>query len=285
MPCVNSQHEPRPSQRTADRPVPEPLHGENALTAARDKAETETAGQRAKVEVQANRRITLMELRASFTRLAVARRHARGEVYSKARVAAINAMGPTRASMDASVKSHYLRQPDSQGVLKMHALSHFTTPLASLRLGLALLPADLVQEARAMQAQEEAFATAWIAALDDPDFALDIRQRRREVMVKLRTAPRPMVLVTCPALGCLTDEDCAGLGKMWNRLDTLADPLGAKSLSQFIALGDEGESAGVPAHDMLPTVESLLAAVQNPANAFPSRKKAVSILGNIRIHC
>ena len=51
---------------------------EKALTVARDKAETETAGQRAKVEVQIQRRITLMELRASFTRLAVARRHARG---------------------------------------------------------------------------------------------------------------------------------------------------------------------------------------------------------------
>ena len=74
-------------------------------------------------------------------------------------------MGPTRASMDASVKSLYLRQPDSQRVLKMHALSHFTTPLASQRLGLALMPADLMQEARAMQAQEEAFATAWIAAV------------------------------------------------------------------------------------------------------------------------
>ena len=164
---------------------------EKVLTVARDKAETETAGQRAKVEGLVKRRLTRMELRASFTRLAVARRHAQGEVYSKARVAAINAMGPTRASMDASVKSLYLRQPDSQGVLKMHALSHFTTPLASQRLGLALMPADLMQEARAMQAQEEAFATAWIAAVDDPDSALDIRQRRREAMVMLRTATRP----------------------------------------------------------------------------------------------
>ena len=89
-------------------------------------------------------------------------------------------------------------------------------------------------------------------------------------------------MVTYPALECLTDEDCAGLGKMWNKLDTLANSLGAKPLSHFIALGDEGESAGVPARDILPTVESLLAAVQNPANAFPSRKKAVSILGKIR---
>ena len=95
-------------------------------------------------------------------------------------------------------------------------------------------------------------------------------------------AETPIVLVTYPAIECLTDEDCAGLGKMWNRLDTLADSLGAKPLSQFIALGDEGESADVPAREMLPTVESLLIAVQSPANAFPSRKKAVSILSKIR---
>ncbi len=95
-------------------------------------------------------------------------------------------------------------------------------------------------------------------------------------------AEAPIVLVTYPAFECLTDEDCAGLGKMWNRLDTLADSLEAKPLSHFIALGDEGESAGVPARDILSTVESLLAAVQSPANAFPSRKKAVSILGNVR---
>ena len=95
-------------------------------------------------------------------------------------------------------------------------------------------------------------------------------------------AEAPIVLVTYPALECLTDDDCAGLGKMWNRLDTLADSVGAKLLSHFIALGDEGESAGVPACDILPTVESPLAAVQNPANAFPSRKKAVSIFSNIR---
>ena len=118
--------------------------------------------------------------------------------------------------------NHY-SHPDSQGVLKMHALSHFTTPLASKRLGLALMPADLVQEARAMQAHEEAFATAWTAAVDDPDFARDIRQRRREALVMLRTATRSMVLVTYPALECLTDDDCAGLGKMWSRLDALAD--------------------------------------------------------------
>ena len=91
-----------------------------------------------------------------------------------------------------------------------------------------------------------------------------------------------MVLVTYPALECRTDEDCAGLGKMWNKLDTLADSLGAKPLSHFIALDDEGKSAGVPAHEILPTVLSLLAAVQNLAQQFPSRKKAICILSNVR---
>ena len=202
---------------------------EEVLTVAQDKAETETAGQRAKVEVLVKRRITLMELRASFTRLAVARLHARGEVCSKARVAAINAMGPTRASMDASVKSLYLRQPDSQGVLKIHAHSHFTTPLASLHLGLALMPADLMQEARAMQAHEEVFATVWIAAVDDPDFALDIRQRRREAMVMLRTATRPREPLHNPSrvrvdrigMGCKADfaGNSTAIGKKFNAAD------------------------------------------------------------------
>ena len=74
--------------------------------------------------------------------------------------------------------------------------------------------------------------------------------------------------------------------RVWARCETGWTPWrthsGPSHFRTFIALADEGESAGMPARDILPTVESLIATVQNPAKAFPSRKKAVSILGKIR---
>lgn len=253
---------------------------DQALAIAWDKAAT--AQQRTKVEALRQRQATLMEHRAAHTLLATARRHARGEVYSKARVAAINAMGPSRESMDDSIKALYLRQPDSESVLKAHALTHFTTALVSQRLGMALVPADIAHEARDMLAHEEAFATAWMAAIDDANFMPEIRERRREALAMFRTASRPMHLVTVPEADNLDDEDAAALGKAWNKLDALSSSLGVKPLSSFIAFEDEGDSAGMPASELLPTIEALLIAVASPAEKFPSRKKALSILGQVR---
>jgi hypothetical protein len=58
-------------------------------------------------------------------------RHARGEVYSKARVAAINAMGPSRESLDESVLAVHAR---ARGPQKLTArLRPRATPVRGTR--------------------------------------------------------------------------------------------------------------------------------------------------------
>lgn len=254
---------------------------EQALAVAMDKADTPDL--RAKLEHLLSLQAALMVQRDAFMQFAIARRHARGEVYSKARVAALNAMARSRKDMDASVKTLYLCQPDALGVLKVHARTNFTNVMVSQYLGLALAPPDIAQEARAMHAQEEAFASAWIAAIADADFLRDIQTLRREAVSLFRTASRPMYLVTQPELAAdQDDEAAAALGKIWSKLDTLAQSRGVRPLSDFIALGDEGDDAGRAAADILPTVEALLGAVGDPAEKFPSRKKALTLLGQLK---
>lgn len=264
-------------------PIDTSLHHymeDKALAIALAKAETEE--QKAKLEHLLELQASLMVQREAYTAVAIARRHARGEIYSKARVAAINAMGPNRAAMDASVKSLYQRQPDCEGVLKAHALTHFTSAFASQRIGLSLLPADIASESRTMLEREEAFAAAWIAAVNEPAFAAEVRERRREATALFRTASTAMYCVSFPPLDGLDDEDAIALGKIWKKLDSLADERGTKPLSDFIAFGDEGEEGSVPAGDILPTLVSLQEAVADPAQKFPSRKNALVVLGKLQ---
>ena len=115
---------------------------QQALAIALDKATT--PDQRVKVEHLIALRLVLMQCRDVFNTEAVAKRHARGEIYSRARVAAINAIGPTQSDLDSNVKSSYLRRPDSEGVLKAHARSHFVYGLVSARLMLARPPARCI---------------------------------------------------------------------------------------------------------------------------------------------
>lgn len=126
-----------------------------------------TPEQQATIEHLANLRTALMEHRRAYFKEAVEKRHAR--------VAVINAMAPSREEMDANVKGLYMEQGTSEDVLRAHARTHFATALVSKRLALALMPADIAESAREMQAQEEAFARAWIDAVDDPSFVHAMR--------------------------------------------------------------------------------------------------------------
>lgn len=145
-----------------------------------------------RIEHLSNLRAELMEHRQAHLQEAIAKRHARGEIYSKARVAAINAMAPSREDMDAKVKSLYMAQGTSEDVLRVHARTHFAGALVSKRLGLAAMPADIAESAREMQAYEESFAQAWIDAIGDPSFVDQMRVLQREAVAMFRTASRPM---------------------------------------------------------------------------------------------
>lgn len=264
---------------------------QQALAIAWDKAHT--PDQRAKVEHLAALRLALMQRRDAFTQEAVAKRHARGEIYSKARVAAINAIGPTQSDLDSNIKSSYLRQPDSEGVLKAHARSHFAYALVSARLLLARYPSDMADAARAMQRFEEAFANAWVDAIDDANFKPELRQSQREALRTLRTSTHPMFLVTQPAtlpgthpatphaVLHLDDPAAHALGKAWNKLDELTQELGVEPLSTFIALPGEEDSAGVPPHHMLPTLNALIDALQGQGQKFPAKRAVNLVLSQI----
>jgi len=253
---------------------------QQALAIALDKAST--PDQRAKVEHLIALRLVLMQRRDAFNIEAVAKRHARGEIYSRARVAAINAMGPTQADLDSNVKSSYLRQPDAEGVLKAHARSHFAYGLVSARLMLALHTPDIADAARAMQGHEDAFAIAWIDAIDDASFKPELQQSQRETLRALRTSTRAMYFVTHPDVVQLDDLGASALGKAWNKLDELAQGLGVEPLSAFIALPGEEDSAGVAAHQLLPTLTALIDAVQGPGQKFPSKRAVLAVLTGIR---
>ena len=253
---------------------------QQALAIALDKANT--PDQRAKVEHLVALRQVLMQRRDAFHQEAVAKRHARGEIYSRARVAAINAMGPSQSDLDTNVKSSYLRQPDSEAVLKAHASSHFAYGLVSARLMLAYCTPDIADAARAMQRHEDAFASAWVDAIADASFKPELRQSQREALRALRTSTRAMYFVTHPDVLQLDDLGARALGKAWNKLEELAQGLGVEALSTFIALPGEDDSAGGPAHDMLPTLNALIHAVQGPGQKFPSKRAVVTVLTDIR---
>lgn len=253
---------------------------ERALAVALDKATT--SEQRGKIERLIGLRSILMQNRESYRKEATVKRHARGEIYSKARVAAVNSMGPTRAQLDSDVKSLYLRQPDSDNVLRAHALTHFTSSLVSQRLLLAEMPLDILELARQMQNREECFAKEWIATINDRSFEPELRQRQQEALALFRTASRPMYLVTRPESEDFDDVDARELGKSWAKLDKLAESLGLKSLTTFVGFDEEGESAGVPVAELLPTIESLITSIQRPGQKFPSKKATISVLNKVR---
>lgn len=252
---------------------------ERALAVALDKART--AQERAKVEHLLGLRAALMRQREAFMKEATAMRHARGEIYSASRVAAINAMGASRERMEQEVRTLYLGQPGTRGVLEAHARVHFTTGLVSARLLLSAHTPDIAAAARDMHAREEAFAAEWIAAIGDAAFEAQLRQSQREALAMLRTSARPMVMVTEPGWDSFGDDDAQDLGKAWNKLDELAQALGLEPLSSRIALPGETD-AGVAAARLAPVIDALAQAVQSPARKFPAKRATLAVLEKMR---
>jgi hypothetical protein len=253
---------------------------QRALEIAAEKATT--PAQHAKVAQLQVLRAALMQQRDAFQHEAVTARHARGEVYSAARVAAINAMGPSREELERNARGLFRSAADADGVLQAHARVQFAHALMSSRLLLQHATPDIAEAARAMQRHEEAFAVAWVAAIGDAAFAAELRTIQRDALVALRTSTRPMVLVSEPAFEGFDDVDAQALGKAWNKLDALARELEVEPLSSFIALPDEGLSAAAAPAAIARTVDALLAALQAPQHKIPSRKAALAALTKVR---
>ncbi|MBX7259561.1 MAG: hypothetical protein K1Y02_24590 [Candidatus Hydrogenedentes bacterium] len=253
---------------------------ERALAIAGEKARTEE--ERAAVSRLLAFRQSLMTDREAFSEESVRKRHARGEIYSPARVAVINSYCPSRESLDDEVKKKYLRQSDFAGVLKAYARVHFGTALVSMRSIVSAMPKDIIDSARRMQQLEESFANAWLSAIGDENFTAEVRELQREATVLFRTASRPIYLVADSVAVVMSDEDAYVLGKAWNKLDALAEALAIPSLSAFIAFEEEGVSAGTPASEILTAVEALIAGVERNVERMPSKKRVLSTLQTTR---
>lgn len=235
---------------------------------------------RKRVQDLAERRAALMQARDAFNREATARRHARGEIYSAARVASLNALGPSLEELEANAERMYGRATTAADVLKAHARVHFVNVLVMARLNLVYFPADIRAEALAMHQLEEAFASAWLAAIGDPAFSAKIHKGQRESLRSLRTATRPMYLATQPHIGAMDHRDAAALGKAWNKLDELAETLGVEPLSNFIAVPGEDEAAGVPVERVVATLSALADALRTPQHKVPGKKAAAASLAH-----
>jgi hypothetical protein len=227
-------------------------------------------------------RETLIAERAEHLKRVTIKRHARGEFYSDAKVKAINAMMPTKEELDRSVRDCFESQPDFAGVLKCHAIPHFGFGLISQRNLLACAPEDIVEDMRAMLALEEAFAAEWVKAIDDPVFQAELHQRQRETMAMLRTSKTGMYFVSEPACPFTDALDATVLGRAWNKLDSIAKALGVKPLSTFIGIDGQSTCDSAPAEDILPTVDALLAALQESQHKLPAKKATSRELTEIR---
>lgn len=272
-PASNAADEP-PLDRSRDHLL-EAHALERALALADDDA------LHARLAALAAHREALMRERAAFDAEATRLRHARGEIYSAARIAALNAMVPSAEDLAAQARTLYGRSESAVEVMKTHARVHYVYVLMGARLNLAHLPADVIDAGRAMQRAEEVFANAWLACIDDPAFLVELRRDQREALKSLRTATRPMYLATQPHCEGLDDDDAAVLGRAWNKLDDVAATLGVEPLSTFVSVPGEDAHAAVPAARVAATVAALRTALLEPQYKLPAKKATLASLEHL----
>ncbi|MGW8393390.1 hypothetical protein [Pseudoduganella sp. HUAS MS19] len=227
-------------------------------------------------------RAGLEEEREAHHQLMVARRHARGEFYSNAKIRSINALGPDRQELDKTVNDYYAQQDGAMGVLKAHGLSHFGAVMVSRRSNLAYAPPDVIDEVRKMHKLEEAFADAWISAIGDAEFDAELAERRREAAKMFRTASMPMWLVAQPPCPAQHDMDAGALGRAWSKLESISEEAGLMPLSDYVGIDGQAPEDGAPAAEVLQAVDGLLAAIDASAKKLPARKATLAVLLEVR---
>lgn len=251
-----------------------------ALQIAQDKVQD--PGQRSRLDRLVGLRAALMQERAAFHAEATARRHARGEIYTEARVAAIHAMGPSKEKLDDMADRLYLRQTSGDAVLRAHARAHFGRPLMSKRSYFSAATPDVASSLRARQEREEAFASAWLEAIGDAAFTAEIRRAQREALLSLRASTRPMHFVSRPVIAAWDDSDALALGKIWKHVDDLAAAQGIEALSDFIAVTDDDEDGALDPVRLLSTLSALIDALHVPETKVPGKRAALATLGKLR---
>jgi len=253
---------------------------QRALEMALSRAASEA--ERAAIEGLQALRAKLQLEREAHNQLMIARRHARGEFFSDAKVKAINAMGQSRKEMDKTVDDYYARQEGAMGVLKAHGLSHFGTVKVSRRSNLSAMPPDVIDDARRMIDLEEAFADEWIAAIADPAYNAKLAERWRNAARLFRTASSPMWLVAQPSCPQQRDMDAGALGRVWSKLEAISEEAGLISLSKYIGINGQVAEDGAPAAEVLAAVDGLLAAIAASPKKLPAKKATLAALEEVR---
>ncbi|KQV46001.1 MULTISPECIES: hypothetical protein [unclassified Duganella] len=253
---------------------------QRALELALSRAASE--GERAAIERLAALRAELEVKREAHSQLMNARRHARGEFYSDAKVKAINEMGPRREDLDKTVNHYYAKQDGAKGVLKVHGLSHFGAVTVSRRSSLSAAPPDIIDDVRQMLELEDAFADAWAAAIDDPAYNAGLAQRRLDAAKMFRTASMPMWLVSQPECPMQRDMDAATLGRAWSKLESISAEQGLAPLSNYVGIDGQAEEDGAPAAEVLAAVDGLLAAIGASTKKLPAKKATLAALEEVR---
>ncbi|MTW11321.1 hypothetical protein GM658_12020 [Pseudoduganella eburnea] len=249
---------------------------EMALSRAASDAE------RAAIERLLALREQLQAEREAHNELMIARRHARGEFFSDAKVKAINAMGQSSKEIDKTVNEYYAKQDGAMGVLKAHGMSHFGWGIVSQRSSISAFPADVVDDVRRMRKLEEAFANEWIAAIADPAFNAKLMERRREAAKMFRSAGMPMWLVAQPACPLQPDMDAGALGRAWSKLEAISEEAGLPALSKYVGIDGQAAQDGAPAVEVLKAVDGLLAAIDATAKKLPAKKATLAALEEVR---
>lgn len=247
---------------------------ERALALALQKAANHQ--QRACLENLANLREELMHKRAVHLQEMTAKRHARGEFYSAAKVKSINALGPSKAELDHIVRTSYAGQPSATEVLKAHARIHFGYNLMSQQSLIACCAEDTRADVKRMYQSEAQFARAWLEAIGEEQFRLDIREQQRQAMRTLRSTKTSLYLVARPHCPQQDQLDLQPLARVWNKLDGICEANGLRMLSDYIGFEDQPADDDIPAQKVLATVAGLIAALETSGAKIPG-KKAVRV--------
>jgi hypothetical protein len=223
-------------------------------------------------------RSALMAQRDEFDRLATAKRHARGEIYSKTMVARINGFAPSMEELERNAQTLYGRKSSCIEVLKAHASTHFMHGLASQRSQLRYLTDDVRQDAAAMLTDEERFADAWMATIGDEAFTSEILRGRKTALLGMRSSKIPMLLVVPSPPELASGLDTKLFGKVWDKLDNLARVIECEPLSLFVGFeGQNHEDSYDPARVRI-SVDALSTALDDIEHQMPSKKAVRQML-------
>ena len=212
----------------------------------------------------------------------IKKRHERNEIYSNSKIKAINAMMPKKAELEETISACYSSLQRSTDVLKQFLLVELALIRAQRKPQLRELPEDVRDAQRQMNAHEEAFASEWLAAIGEPSFESDFRDKERYWAAIFRGATRPMFFVSMPRWPESDEIDAVVLGRAWNKLDAICKEHQVRPMSDFIGIDGQTRGDSAAAVDLLPTIDVLLAASQDAQRKIPAKRATREALLQLR---